>query len=79
MRPILYIMIGISASGKSTKVKELAIEHNAIIVSSDAIRGEFGEVIDQSNNNEVFKIFHQRIKDNLSKGIKYLIFNTLKI
>ena len=23
-----------------------------------------GEEIDQSNNNEVFKIFHQRIKDN---------------
>lgn len=72
MRPTLYIMIGLSASGKSTKAKELATEHNAIIISSDAIRGEFGEVIDQSNNNEVFKIFHQRIKDNLSKGINVI-------
>ena len=72
MRPTLFIMIGLSASGKSTKVKELAIEHKAIIVSSDAIRGEFGEVIDQSNNSEVFKIFHQRIKDNLSKGINVI-------
>lgn len=66
MRPTLIILIGLSASGKSTKAKELAIEHNAIIVSSDAIRGEFGEVIDQSKNSEVFKIFHKRIKDGLS-------------
>lgn len=48
MRPILYVMIGLSASGKSTRAKELATEHDAIIVSSDAIRGEFGEVQDQS-------------------------------
>ena len=72
MKPTLHIMIGLSASGKSTKARELASEHNSIIVSSDAIRGEFGEVIDQSNNNEVFKLFHQRIKDNLSKGINVI-------
>lgn len=72
MKPTLHIMIGLSASGKSTKAKELATEHNAIIISSDSIRGEFGEVIDQSNNNEVFKIFHQRIKENLSKGINVI-------
>ena len=72
MRPTLYIMIGLSASGKSTRAKELVIEHDAIIVSSDAIRGEFGEVIDQSNNDVVFKIFHQQIKDNLSKGINVI-------
>ena len=72
MKPTLHIMIGLSASGKSTKAKELSIENKAIIVSSDAIRGEFGEVIDQSNNNEVFKLFHQRIKDNLSNGINVI-------
>ena len=72
MKSTLYIMCGLSASGKSTKAKELATEHNATIVSSDAIRGEFGEVIDQSNNNEVFKLFHQRIKENLSKGINVI-------
>lgn len=68
MKPTLIILVGISASGKSTKVKELAIEHSAVVVSSDAIRGEFGEVIDQSNNNEVFKLFHHRIKAGLSNG-----------
>lgn len=72
MKPTLYIMIGLSSSGKSIRAKELAIKYDAIIVSSDAIRGEFGEVIDQSNNEEVFKIFHQRIKDNLSKGVNVI-------
>ena len=68
MKPTLTILVGISASGKSTKVKELAIDNKAIIVSSDAIRGEFGEVINQSNNNEVFKLFHHRIKVGLTNG-----------
>ena len=68
MKPTLYIMIGLSASGKSTKAKELSIEYDATIVSSDAIRGEFGEVIDQSHNDEVFKLFHHRIKSGLMNG-----------
>lgn len=63
----LYIMAGISASGKSTIAKELAEKENAVIVSSDSIRGEICEcgVSDQSKNEEVFKIFHQRIRENL--------------
>lgn len=68
MRPTLIIMCGLSASGKSTKAKELAIKYDAIIVSTDNIRAEFGEVQDQSNNEEVFKIFHNRIKDKLLLG-----------
>ena len=39
----LYVMVGIPASGKSTKTKELA-EKGAVIVSSDRIRKEtFGD------------------------------------
>lgn len=68
MKPILTIMCGISASGKSTRAKELAVEHDAVIVSSDGIRGELGDVQDQSNNTEVFKIFHHRIKAGLMNG-----------
>ena len=69
-KPKLYIMIGISASGKSTIAKQIAERDNCIIVSSDAIRGEIceGEVSDQSKNEEVFRIFHRRIKENLLKG-----------
>lgn len=63
-------MVGLSASGKSTVGKQLVKENDCVIISSDSIRGEIceGGVIDQSKNEEVFKIFHQRIKDNLKAG-----------
>lgn len=69
-KPKIYIMCGISASGKSTIAKQIAEKDNCVIVSSDAIRGEIceGGVSDQSKNEEVFRIFHKRIKDNLLKG-----------
>ena len=66
----LYMMCGISASGKSTIAKQIAEKENCIIVSSDDIRSEIcpGGVSDQSKNEEVFQIFHRRIKENLLKG-----------
>lgn len=66
-KPILYVMVGLSASGKSTIAKEIAEKNNAEIVSTDAIRGEICPegVSDQSMNEEVFKIFHKRICGNL--------------
>lgn len=68
-RPELIVMCGLSASGKSSIAKELAVKHDAYIVSSDAIREEIcGSVADQSKNEEVFKIFHRRIREYLSKG-----------
>lgn len=69
-KSMFYVLVGLSASGKSTIGKEIAKEHNCIIISSDGIRGEVceGGVIDQSKNDEVFKIFHKRIKDNLLSG-----------
>ena len=66
----LIIMVGISASGKSTIAKQLAEKENAIIISSDAIRAELcnGNVSDQSKNEEVFKLYHKRIRENLLAG-----------
>lgn len=65
-KPKLIIMVGLSASGKSTIAKGLAEDYKAVIVSSDAIREEIcGNVSDQSNNEEVFKIFHKRIRKYL--------------
>ena len=70
MKPKLIFMVGLSASGKSTIAKELAKKEDCIIISSDAIRGEIcsGGVSDQSKNEEVFKIFHRRIRENLQAG-----------
>lgn len=66
-KPTLYIMCGLSGSGKSTIAAQIANENpNTIIVSSDAIREELtGNYEDQEHNEEVFKIFHNRIRKNL--------------
>lgn len=69
-KPIFRIMVGLSASGKSTIAEKIATEEDCVIISSDSIRGEIcdGGVIDQTKNGEVFKIFNKRIKDNLMTG-----------
>lgn len=69
-KPKLFCMVGLSASGKSTVAKKLAKEYNCAIISSDDIRSEIcnGNAGDQSKNEEIFKIFHKRIKENLLKG-----------
>ena len=66
-KPTLYIMCGLSGSGKSTIATQIANENqNTIIVSSDAIREELtGYYEDQEHNEEVFKIFHNRIRTSL--------------
>lgn len=73
-KPKIFLMVGLSASGKSTIAKELAEKYSCVIVSSDNIRGEMceGGVIDQSQNEEVFKEFHSRIKQNLKSGINVI-------
>ena len=60
-------MCGLSGSGKSTIAAQIANENpNTVIVSSDAIREELtGNYEDQEHNEEVFKIFHDRIRKNL--------------
>lgn len=60
-----YMMIGLPASGKSTIAKEIAKSEDAIIVSSDEIRKEFGDVNDQSQNAKVFKEVEKRLKQNI--------------
>ena len=64
-----YICIGLSSSGKSTIGKALAKFHNITYVSSDEIRAEISTWEDQSRNEEVFNIFHKRIRDGLNSGI----------
>lgn len=36
----LYVMVGLPASGKSTIAAEYVEQHDAVLVSSDAIRAE---------------------------------------
>ena len=66
-KPILWVLVGLSGSGKSTIATQIANDNpNTIIVSSDEIRKEItGSRGDQSRNEEVFKVFHDRIRRTL--------------
>lgn len=60
--PTLYVMIGVSGSGKSTIAKRLG----ATVVSTDEIRGElFGNEADQRDPGKVFDIAYLRMNYNL--------------
>ena len=62
-------MIGLPGSGKSWEAKEIAERENAVIVSSDAIRGElYGDESCQDNPRKVFEIVEKRVRKTLSSG-----------
>lgn len=68
-RPTLLMLCGLPCSGKSTKAQEFAEEHNATIFSSDSLRQEmFGDVNEQSHNQDLFVELHKRIKNWLMNG-----------
>lgn len=63
------MMVGLSGSGKSTLANRVALEYDAHIISSDAIRAEvFGNENDQHHNKEVFDILHEQVHDSLKHG-----------
>ncbi|PAV30320.1 hypothetical protein CIL05_07570 [Virgibacillus profundi] len=65
----LIVMVGLPASFKSTYAKQLAKEHNATILSSDDIREELlNDVNNQDNNSKVFEVMNKRAKQLLQKG-----------
>ncbi|MGN0246942.1 MAG: AAA family ATPase [Lachnospiraceae bacterium] len=69
MMPKMIMMVGLPASGKSTKAKELAEQYNATIFSSDILRKElYGDESIQGDNTKLFEELHQRIKDCLRDG-----------
>jgi predicted kinase len=68
-KPKIIVMCGLVGSGKSHKAEEFAKQYNANIHSSDAIREEFtGDINNQDINDLVFKILHNRIKEDLQNG-----------
>lgn len=65
MKPKLYMLVGLPASGKSTYAKTL----DGTIFSSDALRAElWGDESTQGDNNKLFIELHRRIKDCLRSG-----------
>ena len=69
MKTKFYMAIGLPGSGKSYYGKHYAEKLGAEVISSDAIREElFGDVNDQTHNNEVFNELHKRVYKALSEG-----------
>lgn len=68
-KPMLIMMCGLQGSGKSTCAKELAKHFNAEVFSSDELRIElYDDVNDQKHNNKLYHELHKRIKDCLKSG-----------
>ena len=66
----LFMLVGLPGSGKSTQAEKIkGYEENCIILSSDQIREEMGDVNDQSRNNEVFDVMFKRCYEALSQGV----------
>jgi len=72
----VYVLSGISASGKSTITKALFLHH--VVLSADIIRGEIcgGNISDQSKNKEVFEIFYERLSALCNLGFDIVVDNT---
>lgn len=77
--PKLFVMCGLPCSGKSTKAQELSEKYDATVFSSDALRKEmFDDIDDQVHNREVFIELHKRIKECLRDG-KSAIYDACNI
>ncbi len=65
----IIVLVGLPCSGKSTIAQNIAREYNATIFSSDSLRMElYQNVNDQEHNQELFVELHKRIKNHLKNG-----------
>lgn len=69
LKPKLILTIGISGSGKSTWVEKFLNKSDYVVITTDAIRKEItGNISDQSKNDQVRMIAHERVCEALNKG-----------
>ena len=62
----LTVLVGLPGSGKSTYANKIK---NAILCSSDKIRKElYKDENIQGDNNKVFRILYNKVKENLKNG-----------
>jgi protein phosphatase len=76
----LFLMVGISGSGKSVFGTKLASALKISRVSSDDIRGELcnGDMTDQSKNYQVFQTVYERTRKALLENGKVVVDATNK-
>lgn len=67
--PVLYMMVGLAGSGKSTYANKLSKSKKIEVFSSDELRKElYGDVNFMDKNGELFTELEKRIKNTLSLG-----------
>ena len=67
--PILFVMCGLPASGKSTEAARIAERADALVFSSDDIRAElYGDPNIQGDPVKVFGLLNKRVVDALKSG-----------
>jgi predicted kinase len=73
------MLVGLPASGKSTLAEKLSKEENAIVLSSDKLREElFNDVNNQDNNGQLFEIMNSRANKLIQQG-KNVIYDATNI
>lgn len=83
-KPILFMMEGLVASGKSYVSEKIEVIRNGNIIkpnihSSDTLRDElYGNINEQTHNTELFQELHKRIKEDLRKG-KDVVYDATNI
>ena len=71
----LYIMRGISGSGKShcIKIAQAMSSSPVTVISSDKIREELtGDMACQSRNGDVFEVMEERLKNSILNGDEHV-------
>lgn len=72
--PKFIMMVGIVASGKSTYAKLLATKENAILLSSDQLRLElYNDINNMENNSIIFKTIRKQSKEYLRQNKNVII------
>jgi predicted kinase len=75
----LIVLTGLPASGKSTLAEQLKEFYNAIVLSSDEIRKELlNDINDQSKNTDVFEEMNKRTREYIQQG-KNVIYDATNI
>ena len=65
----LIVLVGMPGSGKTTFAKNVLEDEDVVIISSDEIRLRLtGDESDQSQNDEVFRIYYREIRNYLLDG-----------
>ncbi|MDR1740216.1 MAG: AAA family ATPase [Bacteroidales bacterium] len=68
MKPILFILSGLPASGKSTLAKLIAREYNAVYLRIDTIEQGLRDLCNFDVQGEGYRLSYRIASDNLSLG-----------